>query len=208
MPLAAPDHGALKADLDIHGWLERDLLHVYPGFVGVGMTLEATDEKVVAEWPGNSRQAGNAKGFDAIDAEGIDVLGVVAPREGAALGRPQPCVGFAKGNLVAPEVIGEISLDDAEYVSRGNRALGNDRLVQTVRRFIYPRQRLCDGDGVAHGRGGVLVFTPEVEREAVRLGAGAKAGDEVKARFIGPAIVVDDGESYMVAVAQGKTSDT
>ena len=48
----------------------------------------------------------------------------------------------------------------------------------------------------------MLVFTAEVERETVRLGAGAKAGDEVEARFIGPAIVVDDGESDMVAVAQ------
>ena len=49
MALAAPDHGALKAHLYIHGWFERNLLHVYPGFVGVGMTLEAADEKFVAE---------------------------------------------------------------------------------------------------------------------------------------------------------------
>ena len=80
------------------------------------MTLEAADEEVVAEGSEKSRDAGDTKGFDVIDAEGVDVLGIVAPCEGAALGRSKPGVGFAEGDLVSPKMVGEISLDDAEDV--------------------------------------------------------------------------------------------
>ena len=60
---------------------------------------------------------------------GVDIFRIVAPREGAALGRSEPGIGLAEGDFMAPKMIGEIGLDDAEYISRGNGALGNDGLV-------------------------------------------------------------------------------
>src|SRR5271170_6956603 len=103
--LATPDHGAFKAHLHVHGGLERNLLHMHPGLVGVGVALETADEELVAKWPSDFRQAGDAKGLDAIDAKGVDVLCIIAPRKGAALCRPKPGVGFAEGDFVAPEMV-------------------------------------------------------------------------------------------------------
>src|SRR6185437_4110166 len=69
VPAAAPDRGALKAELDIPRWLETDLFEVHPGVAGsdyvrlcrgipgeagignVGVASEPSHNKVITERP-------------------------------------------------------------------------------------------------------------------------------------------------------------
>ena len=101
--LAAPDHRALKAEFQIFRGSEADLLNVYPGiawidYVGqieiqaagidrighIGMPMKPTDQEVVAERPCNPGEQWNVQRLDAIDAEGVDILGVVGVGHPAA----------------------------------------------------------------------------------------------------------------------------
>ena len=91
--LAAPDHGAFKAEFEILGGTEADLFKVHPGVAwvdhieliwtgipGVGhisVAMETADEELVAKWSGDIREARNMQRLNPIDAERVDIFRIV-----------------------------------------------------------------------------------------------------------------------------------
>ena len=116
-PFAAPDGGAGESDLDVARGLEADLLDVDPRGVRVGVAFEAADEELVTEGAGEAREQRDVKRLRAIDLEGVDVLGVVAVKKLPPLGRGQPVVALADGELVVEQTIGEVRLDSADRLA-------------------------------------------------------------------------------------------
>jgi len=75
--LAAPDDGALEAELEVHCGPEADLLNMHPGIVGIGVAFERTHQKLVTEWASENGEQRNEQRLSSVDAEGVDVLRVV-----------------------------------------------------------------------------------------------------------------------------------
>jgi len=125
--------------LEVLRGLEGEHLGVDPVVVGRGVAFEAAVEEVVADGAEQAREVLDAEGFDAVDAEGVDVLGVVGPGHGAAHGGAEPRVGLAAGDFVAEDVVGEGGFDDAEGILRDDGAGGDGGL-----RIVGG----CEGDGV------------------------------------------------------------
>ena len=127
--LAAPDHGALEAELQVRGGPEADLLNVYPGIVGIGVAFQRSNQKLIAEGAGEQGEQRNLQRFDAVDAEGVDIFGVVGVGHAAAHSRAQPVVLLAEGNLVVEQTVGGVRLDKAHLGGRDDGAQRNGRLV-------------------------------------------------------------------------------
>ena len=148
MALATPDHGALKAKFKVIGGPEADLLDVYPGvaridhvgdacrWVGfvrwighIGVPAEFADHKIVAKRPGEQGEQWNVERLDAVDAEGIDVFGVVGVGHAAAQPRSKPVVLFAEGDFVIEEVGRDVSLHDPCIRRGGDWPHGDGGLI-------------------------------------------------------------------------------
>jgi hypothetical protein len=82
--LAAPDHGALEAELEVRGGPEADLLDVHPGVVGIGVAFQRSNQKLIAEGAGEIGEQRNVQRFSAVDAEGVDILSVIGVGHAAA----------------------------------------------------------------------------------------------------------------------------
>src|SRR5215471_14098333 len=121
MALAAPDDGARETELQILGRLKTDLLCVNPWGVRGCVSLQTADEKHIAEGAGDPRKQRYPQRLYAIDLKGVDIFRVVAPQKGATLRRPQPTIVFSKGDLVAQPKEGNVGLNDAKGINRGNR---------------------------------------------------------------------------------------
>src|SRR5579859_3966913 len=81
MSRASEDDRPLEAELEVRGWTEGEHLRMNIGMVWVRMPLQAAIEKVVAQRPGHPRDKWNMQRLDPVDAERIDVLRVVCPRD-------------------------------------------------------------------------------------------------------------------------------
>ena len=114
---AAPDDGALEAEFQILRGPEADLLHMDPGVDGIDVAPERTDQKLIAEGAGEAGEPRNVQRLDAVDVEGIDVLGVVGVGKGATLSRPQPLVLLAERNYVVENLGGDVGLHQASIGS-------------------------------------------------------------------------------------------
>src|ERR1039457_1173570 len=125
VPLATPDHGALEAEFEVFRGPEADLLDMRPGAEGIGVAFERADQQIVAEGAGEPGEQRNVERLDAVDAEGIDVLGVVGVGHGGSLAGAEPFVLFAEGYLVVEDVGGEVSLDEAPIGGGGDRSHRN-----------------------------------------------------------------------------------
>ena len=97
----AEDNGALETELKVDCWAEREGFGVDVGVIRVGVALEAAVEEVVADGTEEAGDEWNMKRLDAVDAERVDVLGVVGPCQGAAVGWSEPCVVFTARELVS-----------------------------------------------------------------------------------------------------------
>src|SRR5665213_2922682 len=88
--LAAPDDGALEAELEVRCGSECEHFGMDPGVVGVGVALQGADEEGVTDGSEDSGEIRDVPGLDAVDAEGVDIFGVVAPGHAAAESRAHP----------------------------------------------------------------------------------------------------------------------
>ena len=111
--LAAPDHGALEAELEVLGGPEADLLDVHPGIVGIGVAFEGADQKLIAEGAGENGEQRNVQRLSAVDAEGVDIFRVVGVGHPAAQSGAEPVVLLAEGDLVVEQAVGGVRLDEA-----------------------------------------------------------------------------------------------
>ena len=98
--LAAPDHSALEAEFQVLRWPKADFFDMNPGIDGVGVAFQRPHHEIIAERAGDPGKPRHIKRFDAVDAEGVDILGIVGVGHGAAQPRPQPVILFAKGNFM------------------------------------------------------------------------------------------------------------
>ena len=57
------------------------------------------------------------QGFNAVDAEGVDVFGVVGVGHAAAEAGAEPVVLLAEGDFVVEDAGGDVGLDDAALVA-------------------------------------------------------------------------------------------
>src|SRR6185312_1895293 len=81
---AAPDDGALKAKLKVRRGRECEHLRVHPRVFRTGMAFQRANEEVVANGTEERREIRDVPGLHSVDAEGVDVFGVVAPPHAAA----------------------------------------------------------------------------------------------------------------------------
>ena len=123
--LAAPDDGSLEAELKVVGRAQGKHLRVHPGVVRKGVALERADEEVIAQSAEEVAEVGDVHRLDAVDAERVDVFGVVAPGHGTAGGRSLPGIGFAGRDLVPGDVEGECSFLQPERVRGGDGTVRN-----------------------------------------------------------------------------------
>src|ERR1700691_2579426 len=103
--LASPYYCALKAELQVLGGLEADLLHMHPGVVGKDMALQRADQELIAEWAGQVGQHRNVERLNAVNSERINILSIVGVGHARSQAGSQPVVLFAEGDLVI-EVMG------------------------------------------------------------------------------------------------------
>ena len=167
MTLAAPDHRPLKPEFKIVGRLEAEAFGV--GIVGVwgSVAFETADQEFVTHGSQNLRDEGNIKRFDSIDAEVINVFGIVAIAHASADARTPPVIALAEGNFVPGEQDSGVCFLDAEVVGRGYRPERNRRVICGDAELIVHQQRLRLVEGIAV-RGGVSIGT--------RLGIRARSG--------------------------------
>lgn len=210
--LAAPDDAALEGELEVGGGAEGEHLRVHPGIVGDGVAFEGANEEVVA---GRTQDAGDERDverLDAVDAEGVDVLGVVAIGHGSAVARPKPGVGFAKGDFVVAKQDGGVGLLQGEGVDGLGVAVGDGVLDEggaygAVRDEVGTGELVGDGVRVGRARGGVLVLAANEERETAPLVDAGEAGDVVEAFGVGTAVVVDECLAQVETVAEVVAGD-
>ena len=145
MAFSAPDDRALKAEFQILCRSEADLLKMHPGVaridhVGLSCTrirrignvrvaVQTTDHEFVAKRSGHVGQPGNVQRLDAIDAERIDVLGVIGVRKSGAHGRPEPLVLLSERELVMENVRRDVGFENAGVDCCIDRAQRNRHLM-------------------------------------------------------------------------------
>src|ERR1035441_3643001 len=162
VPLATPDHGALEAEFEVFRGPEADLLDMRPGAEGIGVAFERADQKIVAEGAGEPGEQRNVERLDAVDAEGIDVLGVVGVGHAAAQAGPEPVVLFAEGEYVVEVLDGGVGLHYSSIGGCGDGPRRNGGLlvqrdggsgVEVVGSAVHRGESLSQSLGVAGGRG-------------------------------------------------------
>ncbi len=126
---AAPDDGALEAEFQVLCGAEADLLHMDPGVDGIDVAAKRTDQKLIAKRAGEAGEPRNVQRLDAVDVEGIDVLGVVGVGKGATLCRPKPLVLFAERNYVIEHLCRYVGLHHSSLRNGGDRSDRNGGLV-------------------------------------------------------------------------------
>ena len=208
---AAEDDGALEAELEVDGRAEGKGLSVDIRMIRRGVALEAAVEEVVAYWAEEAGDEWDVHRLDTVDAEGVDVFGVVRPCHAGTVGGAEPCVVFASGELVPEKMIGEGAFDEAEGVLGCDGAGGDGCLIGVEAGggtdLVDVGEGVGEGVVIAHGTGSVLVLGAGVEGEAAFLGQDGSAKEVIEAGLIGTTIVVDDGLAEVVAVAQGRLAD-
>jgi hypothetical protein len=78
--------------------------------------LQAAVEDVVTDGSEKARDEGDVEGFHTIEADGVDVHGIVAIAHAAAAPWSEPFVTPADGNLMAGKVSREVGLLNAKCV--------------------------------------------------------------------------------------------
>ena len=100
----APDHTALKSEFQVFSRPEADLFHVDPWVDWIGMARERPDHKVIAEGASNIRKSRNVQRLDSIDAERVDILGIIGVGHACTDSRPQPIVLLSERDLVVQKM--------------------------------------------------------------------------------------------------------
>ena len=181
------------------------------------MAFERPNQKLIAKRAGEIGEQRNIQRFSSVDAEGVDIFGVVGISHAAAEAGAQPVVLLAEGDLVVEQAVGGVSLDKAPIVDCGNRALGDCGLDIRAARgwivgdrkgaYILIRQRLGQCVRVAGGRGSFVKLATHMDQKPARGSVAADSGVVIEAVLVRTAVVIDDGRAEMIAVAQRRAAD-
>jgi hypothetical protein len=109
---------------------------------------------------------------------------------------------------MAGKVCREIRFLDAEGIDAADdRSIGNSWVVAVEDLLILVRQGVGHRERITPQRGCVLIFAANISRIPAESCADACTGDVVKALCIGPAVIVHDGLTGVVGIAERRTGD-
>ena len=149
-----------------------------------------------------------------IDAERIEVLGVIGIRKSAAQARPEPVILFSERKLMMENVCRDIGFENAGMDCRIDWAQRNGHLMVGLACVGIDEWYAIDfGESlrkrrrVACGRRSRLELAARVNKEAAGRCISANTRVVVESVLIGTTVVVNDGLAEMKAVVERSAGD-